>query len=59
MNANNELATVIEKYTVLVQCNVDYSEREALFTLINLKEPVCLRVGIILSLLYMKRRKFI
>ena len=56
MNANNELIAIIEKYTVLEQCNVDHSEREALFTLINLKEPVCLRVGIILSLLYMKRR---
>ena len=56
MNANNGLITVIEKYTVLEQCNVDHSEREAVFTLINLKEPICLRVGIILSMLYMKRR---
>ena len=32
MNTNNESVTVIEKYTVFEQCNVDHSERETIFT---------------------------
>ena len=38
MNANNELVTVIEKYTVLEQCNMEHSEREAIFTFSKLND---------------------
>ena len=38
MNANNELVTVIEKYTVFEQCNVDHSERETIFTFSKLND---------------------
>ena len=38
MNANNELVTVIEKYTVLEQCNVDHLERETIFALDKLND---------------------